>query len=60
MDLENQIEYYGGGLVKGSLTLVGGEPATGTQMGGTGIYLIYYAKDCNLMQLVTVEPTTAP
>ena len=35
------------------LTLVGGESATGTQFGGAGIYLIYYAKDCNLMQLIT-------
>ena len=36
------------------LTLVGGDAATGAQMTGAGIYLIYYAKDCNLMQLMTV------
>lgn len=40
------------------LTLIGGEGATGAQMSGTGIYLIYYAKDCNLMQLLTTGPTT--
>lgn len=34
------------------LTIVGGEAATGTQLGDTGIYLIYYAKDANLMQLI--------
>ena len=36
-----------------AVTLVGGDSATGTQMNGTGVYLIYYAKDCNLMQLVS-------
>lgn len=36
------------------VTLVGGDPATGTQMTGTGIYLIYYDKDANLMQLLTI------
>lgn len=40
------------------LTLVGGQAATGTEMPETGIYLIYYAKDANLMQLVNVTPTT--
>lgn len=35
------------------LTLVGGEAATGTQLSGVGIYLIYYAKDANLMQLIS-------
>ena len=35
------------------LTLVGGTEATGTQLSGTGIYLIYYAKDSNLMQLIS-------
>ena len=34
------------------LTLVGGTAATEEQLEGTGIYLIYYAKDCNLMQLI--------
>jgi len=42
-----------------ALTLVGGENATGAQMTGTGVYLIYYAKDCNLMQLISFGPTTA-
>ena len=36
------------------LTLIGGTSATGEQLGGTGIYLIYYAKDCNLMQLINI------
>ena len=40
------------------LTLVGGANATGTQLNGTGIYLIYYAKDCNLMQLITTGTGT--
>lgn len=40
------------------LTLVGGGAATGEQMGGTGVYLIYYAKDCNLMQLISMAPTS--
>jgi len=41
------------------LTLIGGAEATPTQMNGTGVYLIYYAKDCNLMQLINfgVETT---
>lgn len=39
------------------VTLVGSNAATGAQFSGTGIYLIYYAKDCNLMQLLTVGPT---
>jgi hypothetical protein len=34
------------------LTIVGGTAATSTDMGETGIYLIYYAKDANLMQLI--------
>jgi hypothetical protein len=34
------------------LTLVGGTGATGEQMNGTGIYIIYYAKNCNLLQLI--------
>lgn len=36
------------------LTLVGGDPATPTQVTGTGVYMIYYDKDANLMQLLTV------
>lgn len=40
------------------VTLTTGSAATGAQMGGTGIYLIYYAKDCNLMQLLTTDIST--
>lgn len=36
-----------------SLTLVGGESATGTQLNGTGVYLIWYDKCSSLMQLLT-------
>ena len=35
------------------LTLIGGSAATEEQVEGTGVYLIYYDKDCNLMQLLT-------
>lgn len=35
------------------LTLVGGTAATGTDISGVGIYLIYYAKNSNVMQLLT-------
>ena len=35
------------------LTLVGGDVATGTVLSDTGIYLIYYDKNANLMQLMT-------
>ena len=38
------------------LTLVGGEAATATQLTGAGIYLIYYDKSCNLLQLLTYGP----
>ena len=41
------------------LTLVGGEAATATQLTGAGIYLIYYDKSCNLLQLLTYGPATA-
>ena len=34
------------------LTSVGGTAVTGADLAGTGVYLIYYAKDANLMQLV--------
>lgn len=37
-----------------ALTLVGGDPATATQVSGTGVYLIYYDKNANLLQLLTV------
>lgn len=35
------------------LTLVGGDAATGIDIAGVGVYIIYYAKNANLMQLVT-------
>lgn len=41
------------------LTLVGGEAATATQLTGAGIYLIYYDKSCNLLQLLTYGPAAA-
>lgn len=41
------------------LTLVGGEAATGEQLTGAGVYLIYYNKCSNLLQLMmTFGPTT--
>lgn len=36
------------------LTLIGGDNATGAQLTGTGVYLIYYDKSANLMQLMTM------
>ena len=36
-----------------SLTIVGGTNATGTNISGVGIYLIYYDKNSNLMQLLS-------
>lgn len=36
------------------LTLVGGTAATGTDISQIGVYLIYYAKNANLMQLISV------
>lgn len=36
-----------------SLTIVGGTNATGANMSGVGIYLIYYDKNSNLMQLLS-------
>ena len=35
-----------------ALSLAGGTAATGTQLSQPGVYLIYYSKDCNLMQLL--------
>lgn len=35
------------------LTLVGGEAATAEQLTGVGVYLIYYDKNANLLQLMT-------
>lgn len=34
------------------LTLVGGVAATGADISSIGVYLIYYAKNSNLMQLI--------
>ena len=36
------------------VTLLGGTAATEEQFEGTGVYLLYYAKDCNLMQLINI------
>lgn len=36
------------------LTLVGGTAATGTDISQVGVYLIYYAKNANVMQLMSV------
>ena len=36
------------------VTLVGGDPATGANLVGPGVYLAYYDKDANLMQLLTM------
>lgn len=36
------------------LTLIGGTAATEVQLSGTGVYLIYYAKDINLLQLISI------
>lgn len=35
------------------LTLIGNNPATEEELEGAGIYLIYYDKTCNLLQLMT-------
>ena len=35
------------------LTIVGGDNATGINIAGVGVYLIYYAKTANTMQLLT-------
>lgn len=40
-----------------AVTLVGGDAATATQFSGTGVYLIYYDKSCNLLQLLTKGET---
>ena len=41
------------------LTLVGGTSATAEQLNGAGVYLIYYDKSANLLQLMTVGVTPA-
>ena len=38
-----------------ALTNVGGEAITVAQIPSTGVYLIYYDKDANLMQLLTTQ-----
>lgn len=38
-----------------TLTNVGGTAITAAQILGTGVYLIYYDKDANLMQLMTTQ-----
>ncbi|MBQ9254639.1 MAG: hypothetical protein IJ180_07700, partial [Bacteroidales bacterium] len=46
------------GFIQG-LTNVGGTPITVAQVPGPGIYLIFYDKSANLMQLMTTQiPTT--
>lgn len=35
------------------LTIIGGDAATATQLAGVGVYLIYYDKNSNLLQLLT-------
>jgi tRNA-binding EMAP/Myf-like protein len=39
--------------VQQTLTVVGGTNATGATLSGTGIYLIYYDKSSNVLQLLT-------
>ena len=41
-----------------TLTVVGGEAATGAQITPAGIYLVWYNKNASLMQLLTIAPTT--
>lgn len=35
------------------LTIVGGETATATNLNGVGVFIIYYDKDANVLQLLT-------
>lgn len=35
------------------ITLIGGAAATGAEFEGAGVYMIYYDKSCNLLQLMT-------
>ena len=44
--------------VQQALTLVGGDAATGADLSGVGVYLIYYDKSTNSLQLMTVGATT--
>ena len=36
------------------VTILNGEAATDTQFAGTGVYLLYYDKNANLMQVMTI------
>ena len=36
------------------VTVVGGDAATGAEFSGVGVYLIYYDKNANILQLMTV------
>lgn len=38
-----------------ALTNLGGDPITVAQVPSTGVYIIYYDKDANLMQLLTSQ-----
>lgn len=42
-----------------ALTNVGGTPITVAQIPGAGVYMIYYDKDANLMQLLTTQIAAA-
>lgn len=37
------------------LTNIGGTAITGSQLAGVGVYVIYYDKDANVMQLLTAQ-----
>lgn len=39
-----------------TITVLGGTPATGTQITPAGVYLLWYDKCASLMQLLTVAP----
>lgn len=56
------IQFYSGNFTQ-PLTLIGGTAATGAQMNGQGVYLIYYAKSNNnsagVMQLMTMSNSGA-
>lgn len=36
-----------------AVTLIGGDPATGADLAQTGVYLVYYDKAANVIQLMT-------
>lgn len=41
------------------LTLVGGTAATAENLNGVGVYLIYYDKNANILQLMTTAPAAS-